>query len=360
MSENLEPDKYDNELSVGLIVKIVQDYVQYLWTKKWWISLCGILVSIPFFLMSYLKEPTYIAKLSFMIAEEDKGQGLAGAIGNFPLGGLIGGSADMNLEKVMALSKTRKIVEKVLMDTVSTANWEGPLANLLIDSLGVHEAWEEDPVLKGFYFTATYPDSFVYYKALKSLKQTVVGNADRPGVTSLTLDDKSGLMYFTANTRSERLSLLLAQTQYKFLSQYYIENSVGQRRSTVKNLQSRLDSVKTELRSVEYSHARLVDQVGRIPLRKDRLNIERLERDRQILTILYGETLKNYEAAYFLLKSETPAFQMIDSPVRPLDVDADSPLKKLIIGGIVGGILSVIGFVVWKIIQDSIKGEAVN
>lgn len=68
---------------------------------------------------------------------------------------------------------------------------------------------------------------------------------------------------------------------------------------------------------------------------------QRRQVDVQANQAILTELVKNLEVAKVSLRKETPLIQIIDGPVLPLEKERFGRLKGLILGGLIGGLLSV-------------------
>ena len=68
----------------------------------------------------------------------------------------------------------------------------------------------------------------------------------------------------------------------------------------------------------------------------------------QILSLAYGEIIRNLETAKFTLSTKTPFFQLVDEPFKPLLKMKANPIKNGIKGGALG---VIIGFVLVGVVR---------
>jgi len=59
---------------------------------------------------------------------------------------------------------------------------------------------------------------------------------------------------------------------------------------------------------------------------------------------MYGEVIKNKETAEFILNNETPFFQVIDSPMVPLNQPGNNVIVNSIVGFIMGMFITTLFF----------------
>ncbi len=296
-----------------------------------------------------------------MIDEDDGGSSLGGAsaiLGQFGLGGVSGGK--YNLDKIVELARSRRIIQRVLLDSVNIENKTDLFANHLIDIYDHHDSWEEDTMLQAFYFmedTIAKTDRKAN-KAIKLLQAQLVGSPDEgiEGIIELTYGEDTNVFTLNCASRSEEFSISLATAIYNELSQFYIKETIEKPRQNFNIIKNRADSVLLELNATEQSLAYIGDRSGGVLMRRDRVKQDRLSRNVRILTLMYGEILKNKETSEFLLKTKTPFFQIIDEPTAPIDPNTPSIIKAIIIGGVLGGFLTVFFFFVKKLFRDVLYG----
>ena len=357
----------NEELSFkDLLLKIVEFWNE-LWRLKLWIIVAGIVVGI---LMGskYLGSPKYYeADLSFMLNDEEKpSMSFGGVLGQFGLGGMGGES---NLEKILELSKTRKITQEAIFQKAVVKNKTDFLANHIIanqDSLGLWQKkkWynfrETDPKMdiKDFRFSQDDIDNFSKKenKALKAIYNIIVGGDNKLGLLSNRYNESTGIMTLSTNSPDPNLSIALAETFFNTLSKYYIDKSVEKQQATYNIIQQKADSIHNALMGAESNLANFRDRSRGLFKNKDQLTEGQLMREIQKLNIMYGEAAKNKEMADFSLQNKTPYIQIIDAPILPLNGRKKSTLKYLIIGGLIGGFLSSAFFIFRKIIRDAMKG----
>ena len=295
-----------------------------------------------------------------MIDEDDGGGGgLGGAaaiLGQFGLGG--GGGGKYNLDKIVELAKSRRIIQNALLDTIIIEGKKDLLANHLINIYQFQEDWVGDSLLQGFYFTEdTIEETDLAENAvMKSLQGQVIGDAGKgvEGLISVGYGEDTNIFKLTCSSFNEILSISLAKKLYQELSDFYITESIEKPRQTFDLLRVRADSALLALNIAERTLARLGDRSGGILMREERLSQDRLSRNVQILTLMYGEILKNKETSEFLLKTKTPFFQIIDVPVRPIKSNRKSNMKEILIGAFFGGFLGIGLFLGRKVFRDAL------
>ncbi len=359
---------HSDEISLKEIVLKLQDYANTLWHRKWLIAAVAILFAAGFAIRNTLTSPVFPAKLTFMINEDDAGSklGLGGILGQFGLGS---SGTEFNLDKVLELSKSRKISQKALFNGIEINGKKDFLANHLIfylDSLGtwgkrsLHKEWfgpEERLPLKGFTFSKDSLDSKIENKALKSLHTFLVGNSDAgiDAIVESEYSETSGIMSLKSTTEHPALSVNLTQYLFDELSEYYIKKTIEKQKHTYDILKDKTDSISTALSSAQYSLANFKDRNQNIFSRTESITENKLMLEIQKLTVMYAEAEKNLQVADLSLKNKTPYIQMIDEPLLPIAPKKPSIIQALIKGLLLGLCLGVVFVLLKKIVRDSLN-----
>lgn len=342
-----------DELTLKELILVIQDYAKYFTGKWYWFLIGGLLLGGVFFYRAYTTPREYIAPLTFMLNDEPKASLGAGAIlGSLGLGNSEGGST---AKKLLELSKSRKILGEILFDSVNIGNQTQLLADHIIEIYDYHEDWEEKKSLKGFYFGESMPalDDVKGNKAFKILYNQLINKND--GLVELSVDDFSGVFSLKASTLDAELSITLVNSIYEELLNYFVSTAISDKESTLKQLEARADSVKTELKTAEARLARFQDRSSGFLLRENTTRGQDLNRQLLILSTMYAEILKNKETAAFLLANEKPAFNLIDFPLNPLSTKKESLSQALGLGSVVGMVLVGIILFFTKLVGDAMR-----
>ncbi|MEM9820151.1 MAG: hypothetical protein AAF985_03735 [Bacteroidota bacterium] len=346
-TDKSRPQIEEGEISLRELILQLKAMFQEVLNHWKWVVLITLLGGALLFLKAHFSTKTYPAKLTFMINQEDGNSlgGINAILGQFGLGG--GGKGKFNLDKVLELSKSRRIIQKALFKKESIVEGKGNdfLANAIIHLYDFHEEWEDDTTgLKQFVFEHDHFDRFdrTQNRALKQIYKKVVGGEKTKGIYGTKYDDDTGIMSLTTESVNEALSLKLTHWIFEELSRFYIEKSVEKQQQTFDVVQSKVDSIYGLLSGKEYALANYRDSNLGIWTKKDALKEQQLRRDIQVLNLMYGEALKNLEIADFTLKNKTPFVQLIDRPIAPIKANKDSRLRGLILGGFLGGFFAVV------------------
>lgn len=342
----------EEELTLADIVAKIREYWAEL--RRTWRILA--LTCLPFLVwqgyMWYTSKPTYQTKLTFMV-DDDSGTGgglLSGLLGGF---GLAGGGD--NNDKILELARSMRIIQQALFQKANINGQTDYLANHFIRLQNLHEEdWSKKPQnpsqasLKGFLFTRDSIEHFtrLEYSALKSLYGMLLGSEEyRPLFTARDNAD-SGVMTLSLTTRSEAMTIALLRAIFEQLSDFYINASTEKQQETYEIIRAKSDSLRRLLAGTEYRAAQFKEQNNLLLRPTDQVPTERLARDKAILSLMYGESVKNLELADFALRNKVPYIQAIDLPIPPLAGTPYGKKKALGLGlglGLVLGSLFVIG-----------------
>ena len=177
----------------------------------------------------------------------------------------------------------------------------------------------------------------------------------RLGLLSSDYDEATGILDLSITTEVEELAIALCQSTYRELSDFYIAQSTDKHRNTYSNINIKVDSIEKILSASEYELAIVRDRGSSIVSNKNRIREKKIIRDIQLLSIMYGESLKNRETAKFLLDNSTPFFYIIDDVRTPLPQNMKSKVIQSILYAVVGGVLIALVLVARKIYEDATK-----
>ena len=362
---NSEKDTYKNDdISLkDLILKLREFKIELFSNKR-----VLLFFMIPFVLLfsykSIVERSTYTATLNFMLNKSEGGLGGLGGI----LGQIGIGKGKYSKEKLMTLSKSRRIVGNAIFKK-ETINEKGDLlANHLInhlDSMGrwasiawYKKAFAKPNPLVDFRFKTKIIDSFDLDSkaAFKNVYEALVGSPNGGGgMMSNDFDEDSGIMEISISTKDPELSIALANDIFDELSEFYIDKTVEKQKATYDILKAKTDSIRNELSGKQTSLAAFEDRAQGLWSKSAKLRKIRLQQEVKKLSILYGEVLKNLEIADFTLKNKTPFVQAIDRPVLPITGVKSTLVKSVVLGIILGLLLGSIFIIVRKIIRDALS-----
>lgn len=349
----------DDEITLKELIEKILEFWREIWNKKWWIILCSIPFIVFFGYRAKNAEVTYTAQLTYTLNDgSGSGGALSGILGSFGLGK--GGK--VNLDKIVELSRSRNIQQKVIFQKIELDTFPGTsdfIANHLIALHELDKTWSnKNKDWTGFRFKHDSigrfsPDEL---QALKMLHGKIVGGKKvKNNIFSNGFNEDTGILTISATTADEQLSIAFCNLVYTELKQYYLLNATKGNQTTFEFAEAKSDSIFQAMQAKEYqlarfndSHRNLTDP-GLITQRKI------METELLKLKTMYAEVTKNRELADFTLSAGTPDIEIIDEPIPPLDPNAPSLLIELIKGALLGGLLALSFVLGRKIVLDAMK-----
>lgn len=353
---------HDDEISLKDVIMKLKGYASEVF-RNWKILALFLLLSCIYFTYAALQDNTkYKAELSFMV-NEDESQSVTGAVGSL-LGqfGLMTSNSNYNLDKILELFTTRKIVERVLFKRETIDGKEDYIINHLIQSYEDKGEWravkfykrpfidaEEERGKREFRFqndTLTVNNTYEN-RIFRTIYQKVVGDS-KSGVVGMfgsDYSDKTGIMEISIQSYHEDLSIRIANHLFDELSKFYIEKSIEKQQATFNIVKMKTDSIQDALNAAEFGLAQFKDTNRGLFSKQDQLSESRLKRRVAILSTALAKALENKEIADFTLQSKTPFIQVIDRPISPTVTIKKSIFKNLqygIILGLMAGIIFII------------------
>lgn len=337
---------YEDEASLKDLVIKFREYASES-IRLWYIPAIFALIIGGYQLYKYFTyDPVYPAKITFSVDEDEGGgtTGLSSVLGQFGLGGVR--PTRYNLDKILELSKSRRVVQQTLFNKITIDGKEDFIANHLLrlynlNTVDPKESKNESP----FYFTK---DSLLAFdrkenEVLLMLYNVIIGPPDQPkeALLSAAYNEDTNIMSLTASTTNETLSLELAKRMFESLSNYYVTKAIEKQVKTFRIVREKRDSVLSVLKSVEYQLANFKDTHKNLLMKTDQVSELRLQRELTALAAMYAEVLKNTEVADFALRNKTPFIQVIDSPLLPIPPTQLSLPRQLLIGLILGAAIGI-------------------
>jgi hypothetical protein len=358
-----QPNSYreEDEITLKELILKIQEFWGEIWKHKFLVIAISALFAGFMFINAWSKPVTYPAKITFMVNEDGEGGGFGGVssiLGQFGFGGGRGGK--YNLDKLLELSRSRKIVSMALFEKINIDKKEDYIANHIINLYKLHEQLEKDNKgLKNFYFKHSNINTFSRPEnsALKSVYLKTIGNTELgiAGIMKNGYEETTGILHLSCNSLSESLSIDLTKILYKKLSKFYIEKTIAKQEQTYQLFKTKVDSIQTILNNTQYNLLKFDDSNRALTLRQYSFKKQQLQQEAQKMILAYGEAYKNYELSEFALKSKTPFITIIDEPIPPIKGNRESKIKAIIIGGFLGVFLIVVFLIGRKITQDAMN-----
>jgi hypothetical protein len=346
-----------DEITLKELVVKVKEYFQEV-KRNWFLVGIFCALATAFFMYKYFTDPVeYKATMTFMVNSPEGGSGMAGAASILSSLGVGGGEKD-NLDKILAMSKSMRIVNEAVMTKAKVDGDYDYLANHLIKRYEYHtKAWKKDEQLNSFLFKHSNVDSFslIERKAIKAIFAQVAGSEKVEGLMSNSQSRQTQIMTMNVTTISDELSVALSKALFDVLSAFYINKATERERETFRLVKTKADSIKRALSGADYSAAKFEDTHRGLFMETVKVPNRQLGRDVGRLSLMYGEAIKNLELSDFALKNKTPYVQPIDEPFSPLSAPPRSWKRAVIIGLALGGILGSLFVIIRKLLRESLS-----
>ena len=344
-------ESYNDEIQLKDILIKLSEYKTYLLKKKFTIlSLSGL-----FFVLGVITaisaDKKYTAELTFVVEGEKKGGSLGAMSGiasqfGFDLGG--SSSTTFSQQNILELLKSRGVVKAALMQHVKINGKDNLLIEHYLDINNFRENWEKNESFNGvsFHDASTFQhDSIGGVIWSKIIEKNLLIELKNDEANIINLSYKSA----DANYAKQFVEALIEQ-----MSKMYVEHQTAQASNTLDFLQNRADSVFEELEFAELEFAKVKDINQRIVKASGRLKELQLMRRVEVLNAMYLEIVKNLELSKITLLNQTPIIQIIDKPILPLKEEKKSKSLLGILGGFLGGFLSISFFIFRKLFKDAL------
>ncbi len=355
---------YDDEVSLRDLILKVRGYGIESF-RYWYIPAFFAILVAGYQLYRYFNyTPVYPATITFSVDEDEGGgsSGLSSVLGQIGLGGVR--PTRYNLDKILELSKSRRVVQQTLFTKIAINGKEDFIANHLLRIYKLNSGEKEGGKNEtSFYFTRDSVPAFDRREneVLLLLYNFIIGPPGKPRKALLNADynEDTNIMSLSASTTDEVLSLELSRRMFESLSNYYVNKTIEKQVKTYKIVSAKRDSILAVLKSVEYQLANFKDTHRSLLMRTDQIAELRLQRELSALSAMYAEVLKNTEVADFSLRNKTPFIQVIDAPILPIAPAELSLLRQLIIGLMIGGAIGVAIVVGRKIFKSIMAPDVV-
>jgi hypothetical protein len=280
------------------------------------VLIAGALLGILF---TWLKSPTYTARLTFVVDDSKSSGGIGGLSA---LAGQFGVNLDgLSTSGVLAgdnieeLIKSHKLIKATLLSAYDSTK---TLADRYAEVYHLNKRW-----LKHSHDgkTIRFPLNGTHNTILQDSLLHEMTNLILDGEFEITKTDKK-LGFFEVNTtmKDEKLAMLFCNKMIKQSTDFFIATKTKRLRNNVDHLQRRVDSIGTILNHKTYDLSTANKSLLDInpAYTAPNANIEVKDRDKIVLTTIFSETVKNLEASKTMLAQETPTVTIVDEPELPL------------------------------------------
>ncbi|HMX03441.1 MAG TPA: hypothetical protein PK511_00745 [Chitinophagales bacterium] len=346
---------YNDEINIGDLFTKFGEYRRYL-VKKWWVILiAAILLAIGLRFFAVWKKEYYISHADFAVkgTEGSSTSSLASLASSFGIGITTG--TEFTNELFLGILQSRTLVKEALMEkrTLTVKKGVAPredyLANFYVE---MYPRWAKKKKVKNFKLEHGSLDSLTVYEdsCLTVIYDEIIEND-----ISTEFSDDLGMNQMEVSSLSRDFSYYLADYLAYAGSNYYINAQVVNEQKTVNLMSEKADSLRALLDGKEELLARIQDGSAYQVKLSGYVNQNRLIREIGLITTEYSTTYAQLQLALFDLQNKTPLVDMIDQPKFATIKEKEQTTMFMIIGFILGTILTSIVLAFRKYIRDSVE-----
>lgn len=352
-----------DEISIKELVLKFDNWIKYFLSKWQVLLVAGLLGGVFGFTYAYFQKPLYTATLTFAL-EDDKGSsggglsGLASQFG-FDLGASAGGAfSGTNLIELM---KSRTLVEKVLLDSVTVQSKKILLIDYYISYNDLRKRWQDKPQLRNISFTQVRQRNNMSFLQ-DSILGAIYKQIEKEILSVSQIDKKVSIISIEVKSENELFSKLFAEGLANVVSDFYVDTKSKKAKTNVEILERQVDSIRTELNNAISGVASSNDDIYNL---NPALNIKRVPSTRrqvdvQANTAILTQLVTNLELARVTLRRETPLIQVIDRPILPLEKVKLSKLKTMLSVGFLCGLIALLWLVCRRLWHDIMREDSTN
>lgn len=329
----------NTSVSLRDIIGMIISFVRYLFSNWLIIGIVVLIGGILGVIYAVVKEPTYSAKLNFVLATNaPAGGGLMGLASQFGVNLDDGNDNVFAGDNIITLMKSRRMVQQALF--LKPVNSKETLLNILIKDNKLDEGWKKNPNTENIY---PFPND----PAKMSLSQDSIFRNIYAGVQNDMLlvekpENSRNLYEVTTTSANDTFAFYFTKYLVASTSTFYIETKTRLARQNLDMLQREADSIRQVLGGAITSAGSQADYTYNLnpAYQVQRSGVLQSQARATALGQAYAQVLSNLEIAKITLQKETPLYQIIDEPTMPLVLDKPSKKTSAIIGGFLGGLLA--------------------
>jgi len=348
----INPVFESDEIRLTDLVRGFKNYGWFLIRKSWIIVIATLLMVYAGMTFARLSDKNWVANATFN-ALDSKGS-IGGLMSIASSLGISTGGGTTN-DVLMGIFSSRYAFKTAMLAEVPYNKRIEKVGNIYLETSGMAEDFKEDPLWKGFTFKA--PD--IYHLSEKEdmlLSNLYDGFQDE--VIVYEIDPLVGLIKANVTSTSYDYSLNMCEQMLKATTDFYNISANDKAMDAFLKLKNKVDSLSGILRFKQTQLATLNDRS--IFNRKEEGVVNRSEfiRDLGILNMQYSEAVTSLESAKGSLSTQTQVVRIVDAPRYSMFLDERKQTFWGIIGGVVGGVLSILILCLVKASKDAFKEEA--
>jgi uncharacterized protein involved in exopolysaccharide biosynthesis len=342
------------EISLIDLIRKGKELLHFLFSKWRLLMLSCALGGCLGFLLSKFKKPLYTAECTFVLEEQSAGGGLGQYAGIASMIGIdIGGNSSNGIfqgDNIMELYKSRAMVQKTLLSKISIGGSQQLLINRYIEFNGLLKKWAKEADMSNLDFDLPTNEFSLRHD---SVMTTIVEDLTKHALSVSRPDKKLSIVSVKVKSRDQLFAKGFTEQIVKNVNDFYVQTKTKKSLENIKILQKQADSLRLSLNSSIQGAASAIDanpnansalQVLRVPSQRRQIDI-------QAGSAMYIEVVKNLEISKISLRKETPLIQVIDAPILPLERQALSRSKGIVLGSAVFFLIGVVFLLGRKVLK---------
>lgn len=344
-----------DEISLRELTFFLKKWINYLYSKKYLITIFSFTCGIIGFFYAKSVEAEYSAKTTFVLSTETKSGGILNAVSQFGLDLSSGGGGDVfSGDNIIMLFKSRLMLQKALMKKNIATN--ETLLNYYIRNSKFNKIISNNKRLsKSFPFPDDTENKLspIQDSLVRIIYTTIVNE----NLTVGKPDKKNSLFEVEVKSNDEFFSYNLVNNIVNQTIDFYIETKTKIARENVIMLSNAADSLRSILSGVVTGNADIADRTFNLnpAYQKNRAGVTASQARLPIITSSLGEVEKSLMQARLSLQKETPLLQIIDKATLPLFIMQKSKKNYALYGSLLGFVSTLIGLIIFKIFKDGLE-----
>lgn len=334
--------EYKKEADLKELILSLQGLLKFL-VRKWKIIVPVILIGAALgAIYANSKDYIFTATSTFVL---EGGQGGSGMNGLSIIG--LGGKSNSGLfdetDNIIWLYKTQKMIQNSLLSVGKRDGKDIVMIEWFLDASGMRKKVKKSaPELAKLEFNPG--DDFSNLSVEQnSLLGWCVGELLGNSFSIKKVDKTENIISVSISSKDEKFAKAFNEILVSEVNGYYIETKTLKAANEVAVLEHKLDSFRTKMNVAMVQVAAATDNVPYANPNELMLRVapQKKSVEVQIESSLYVEVAKNLEISKMELAKITPIIKVIEGPEFPLPGDKPLLRKWLILGGLIGGILTI-------------------
>jgi hypothetical protein len=327
--------------------------------RNWYyVLIFGIIGGGIGFLNALLTPVRYITQITFIVEESKSGGSMLNSIaGQFGLDvGSGSGSGVLNADNIIPFFRSQELCRSVLL--MPEEGSKTLIADRYASVYGLNEKWKKRFGGRYVGFAPALKDNKLP-RLEDSLLQIIIKKwVLKNDVYILRPDKKATFFTLVASMRDEKLSKLFCEELLQQGVSKYLDIKTKSKLANVQVLQRRSDSLSAILRQKTFSTASQQQVLLDLnPANKiEGVNYEMSTREKNMVTTIFAEVVKNLEISKTLLSQETPTVQIIDRSYLPLEKEIKKPFYYSMIYFFVAIILYLFFIGIKALLNKEVEG----